>query len=208
MGSQLPGLVTADLEGVFIPEVWVAVAKTTGIERLELTTRDIVDYNELMNYRLTILREHNLTLGDIQSVLERMEPLPRAVDFINWMRERTQLIILTDSFYQFVEPFMPKLEFPTIFAHQLVTDDQGMITGYHLRCNDSKRRTVEVLRETGFRILSFGDSYNDTTMLNAADQGVLFRPPENVIADFPHFPVANRYDELRTHIERFLSTEG
>ncbi len=119
MASQLPALVTADLEGVFIPEVWIAVANATGIERLMLTTRDIVDYDELMNYRMSVLREHNLTLGDIQDVIAGMEPLPEAVDFINWIRERTQLIILTDSFYQFVEPFMPKLEYPTIFAHQI-----------------------------------------------------------------------------------------
>ncbi len=118
------------------------------------------------------------------------------------------MIILTDSFYQFVEPFMPKLEYPTIFAHQLVTDDQGMLSGYHLRCLDSKRRTVEAMRETGFRVLSFGDSYNDTTMLGVANQGVLFRPPENVIADFPGFPVTTRYDELQLHIDRFLNSEG
>lgn len=208
MAPQLPHLITADLEGVFIPEVWIAVAKATGIEKLMLTTRDIADYGELMTYRMAILREHNLTLGDIQHVIAGMEPLAEAVEFINWIRSRTQFIILTDSFYQFVEPFMPKLEYPTIFAHQLVTDNLGMISGYHLRCDDSKRRTVEALRETGFRVLSFGDSYNDTTMLSVANQGVLFRPPENVIADFPQFPVTTRYDEVRQHIDDFLSLEG
>lgn len=208
MASQLPSLITADLEGVFIPEVWIAVAKTTGIEKLMLTTRDIADYGELMTYRMVILREHNLTLGDIQGVIAGMEPLAEAVEFINWIRNRTQFIILTDSFYQFVEPFIPKLEYPTIFAHQLITDNQGMISGYHLRCDDSKRRTVEALRDTGFRVLSFGDSYNDTTMLSAANQGVLFRPPENVIAEFPQFPVATQYDEVRQHIDDFLSLEG
>lgn len=206
MVSQLPALITADLEGVFIPEVWIAVAESTGIERLKLTTRDISDYAELMAYRIQILEEHNLTLADIQEVIAGMEPLPGAVDFIDWIRDRTQFIILTDSFYQFVEPFLPKLGFPTIFAHQLETDEFGLVSGYHLRCQDSKRRSVEAFRETGFRVLSFGDSYNDTTMLNAANQGVLFRPPENVIAEFPGFPVATEYEEMCDHIDQFLKT--
>ena len=206
MASHLPALITADLEGVFIPEIWIAVAQTTGIDQLKLTTRDIADYDELMAYRMEILQEHNLTLADIQSVIAGMEPLPGAVDFIDWIRACTQFIILTDSFYQFVEPFMPKLGFPTIFAHLLDMDQTGMVSGYHLRSEDSKRRSVEAFKDTGFRVLSFGDSYNDTNMLSVADQGVLFRPPANVIAEFPKFPVATEYLEMREHISQFLNS--
>ena len=205
MALQRPALVTADLEGVFIPEIWISVAGATGIEPLRLTTRDIADYDKLMAYRMEILRQHGLTLADIQGVIATMAPLSDAVAFIDWIRARAPFIILTDSFYDFVEPFIPKLGCPTIFAHRLVTDADGMIAGYALRHEESKRQAIDAFRDLGFRTLSFGDSYNDTSMLSAADRGVLFRPPANVAEQFPQFPVTADYDELRLHIDSFLA---
>lgn len=201
---SLPSLIAFDLEGVFLPEIWIAVAERTGLSALRRTTRDEPDYDRLMHGRIQILKYHGLTLADIQQVIAGMEPLPGAIEFIHWVRQRAQMVILTDSFYEFVAPFLPKLGWPTVFAHTLEVDARGMLTGYHLRIPDGKRKAVEALRSLGFRIAAVGDSYNDTTMLAAADQGILFRPPENVIQDFPHFPVARTYDELRGELERFL----
>lgn len=198
-------LVAADLEGVFIPEVWIAVATQTGIDELRKTTRDIADYDLLMRYRLEVLAAHGLTLDTIQAVIAEMTPLPGARAFIDWIRARTQFVILTDSFYEFVAPFLPKLGHPTVFAHQLIVDEGRMIRGYRLRVADSKRAAVQAFRTVGFRTLAFGDSYNDTTMLGAADVGVLYRPPQNVIDDFPQYPVATEYDHLRAHITHFLA---
>ncbi|MCB9160008.1 MAG: bifunctional phosphoserine phosphatase/homoserine phosphotransferase ThrH [Caldilineaceae bacterium] len=197
-------LVAADLEGVFLPEIWIAVAERTGIQELRKTTRDIADYDTLMAYRMDILDRHGLTLDAIQAVIAEMEPLPGARALVDWIRARTQFVILTDSFYDFVQPFMPKLGYPTIFAHQLLVDDRRMIRGYRLRVKDSKRKAVEAFSALGFRTMAFGDSYNDTTMLGAADRGVLFRPPQNVVDEFPQFPVTNDYDALRAQISRFL----
>ena len=197
-------LVAADLEGVFLPEIWIAVAERTGIQELRKTTRDIADYDTLMAYRMDILDRHGLTLDAIQAVIAEMEPLPGARALVDWIRARTQFVILTDSFYDFVQPFMPKLGYPTIFAHQLLVDDRRMIRGYRLRVKDSKRKAVEAFNALGFRTMAFGDSYNDTTMLGAADRGVLFRPPQNVVDEFPQFPVTNDYDALRAQISRFL----
>ena len=205
MSLERPALVTADLEGVFIPEIWIAFAEATGIEQLRLTTRDIANYDELMTHRMNILRDKKLTLADIQRVIAGMEPLPGAVPFIEWIRQRAQFIILTDSFYDFIEPFIPKLGFPTIFAHRLTTDDAGMISGYEWRSSDSKRASIDAFRSLGFRTLSFGDSFNDTNMLAAADAGVLFRPPDNVVEQYPEFPKTVEYDELRGHISAFVN---
>ncbi|MFO7170901.1 MAG: bifunctional phosphoserine phosphatase/homoserine phosphotransferase ThrH [Chloroflexota bacterium] len=191
-----PTILASDMEGVLTPEIWIAVAERTGIERLRLTTRDIPDYDELMRGRIAILREHGLRLADIQRVIASIEPLPGAAEFVQQARARAQLIILSDTFYEFAAPLMVKLGQPTLFCHTLETDADGSISGYRLRLPDSKTAAVRALRGLGFRTVAVGDSYNDTGMLAAADQGVLFRPPANVAAEFPQFPVAQSYDEL------------
>lgn len=199
-----PPLIAMDLEGVFIPEIWIAVAEKTGIERLRLTTRDIPDYDELMRGRLAILREHGLKLSDIQEVIETLDPLPGATEFLTWLRARVPLVILSDTFYQFVAPLMGKLGQPTIFCNALEIDSEGMIANYHLRQFDGKRKAVQAFKQIGFRVLAAGDSYNDTTMLLEAERGVLFCPPANVIAEFPQLPVVTEYEELKQHIEALL----
>ncbi len=186
-----------DLEGVLIPEVWINVAERTGIEELQLTTRDIADYDELMSYRLKVLDKHNLKLADIEQVIETLTPLDGALDFLNWLRERFQVIILSDTFYQFAGPFMRQLGWPTLFCHYLDVESDGTISNYRLRMPDQKRHSVEALRSVNFRTIATGDSYNDTTMLGAADAGILFCPPDNVVREFPQFPVTRSYDELR-----------
>ncbi len=190
-------LACLDLEGVLIPEVWINFAERTGIESLRATTRDIPDYDVLMKQRLRILAEHDLRLTDIQEVIAGMQPLAGARSFLDWLRERFQVIILSDTFYEFAEPFMRQLDWPTLFCHRLETDADGRVVDYHLRQPDPKRQAVRALKSLNFRVIATGDSYNDTTMLAEADAGILFRPPENVIREFPHFPVATTYDEAR-----------
>jgi phosphoserine / homoserine phosphotransferase len=202
-----PTILATDLEGVLVPEIWIAVAEKTGIERLRLTTRDIPDYDRLMRGRLAILREQHLTLADIQAVIATIDPLPGALEFLNWARAQMQVIILSDTFYEFAAPLMVKLGYPTLFCNSLEIDGEQMITGYHLRKPDGKRHAVVGLKELGFRVLAIGDSYNDTTMLGAADTGVLFRPSANVAAEFPQFPVLCEYDELRYHVQRMLNDD-
>ena len=199
-----PLLIGIDLEGILVPEIWIAVAEKTGIERLRLTTRDIPDYDQLMTGRLQILREHNLSLADIQAVIETLEPLPGALDFANWVRACAPLIILSDTFYEFAQPLIAKLGHPTLFCNSLVVDADKRIVGYQLRQTEGKKQAVAAFKGLGFRVLSVGDSYNDTAMLAAADIGILFRPPANVIAEFPQFPVVREYAELRAYIERAL----
>jgi phosphoserine/homoserine phosphotransferase len=191
-----------DLEGVLVPEIWINVAERTGIAALRRTTRDEPDYDELMRGRIAILDEHRLGLRDIQAVIATMEPLAGALDFIDWLRNRTQVIILSDTFAEFAQPLMRKLGWPTLFCNALEVDASGRIAGYQLRIQDGKRRAVEALRAIAFRIVAAGDSYNDTSMLAAADAGILFRPPANVIADFPQFPVTTTYEELRAAFVR------
>jgi phosphoserine/homoserine phosphotransferase len=186
-----------DLEGVLVPEIWINVAERTGIAALRRTTRDEPDYDKLMRSRIAILDEHELGLPDIQAVIATMDPLDGALDFVEWLRSRTQVIILSDTFAEFAQPLMRKLGWPTLFCHNLEVEPSGRIAGYRLRIQDGKRRAVEALRSIAFRTVAAGDSYNDTTMLKAADAGILFRPPANVIADFPQFPVTTTYDELR-----------
>jgi phosphoserine / homoserine phosphotransferase len=186
-----------DLEGVLVPEIWINVSERTGIAALRRTTRDEPDYDKLMRGRLAILAEHRLGLPDIQAVIGTMEPLDGAVAFLDWLRASTQVIILSDTFVEFAQPLMRKLGWPTLFCNSLEVDGAGRITGYRLRLADGKRRAVEALRALNFRIVVAGDSYNDTTMLGAADAGILFRPPQNVIDDFPSFPVTRTYEELR-----------
>ncbi len=190
-----------DLEGVLVPEIWIGVAERSGIDALRLTTRDIADYDELMHHRLTILREHDLGLADIQAVIDELRPLDGAFDFLQWLRSRSQVIILSDTFYEFAQPLMKQLDWPTLFCHRLEVDAAGRISGYRLRQTDPKRQAVNALRQLNFKIIAAGDSYNDLSMLTAADAGILFNPPERLVADYPEFPVANDYARLSAAIQ-------
>ncbi len=192
----MPRIVCLDLEGVLVPEVWIAFAEATKIPELRRTTRDEPDYDKLMKGRIEILTKHGLALPDIQDVIARMDVLDGAKDFMDRLRAQEQVIILSDTFYQFAAPFMQKLGQPSLFCHELIVDIAGNVTGYKLRVSDIKRRAVEALRSIGFEVVAAGDSYNDTTMLKAADRGVLFRCPDNVAAEFPQFPRTTTYDQL------------
>ena len=191
-----------DLEGVLIPEVWIALAEATGIAALRRTTRDEPDYDKLMRGRLALLSEHKLGLGDIQKVIDGMEPLPGAAQFLDRLRGRYQIVILSDTYYEFAEPFMRKLGWPTLFCHRLECDSTGRITNYLLRMKDHKRHSMTALRGLKFKTIAVGDSYNDTAMLSEADHGILFRAPDNVVKEFPQFPVTRAYDELHAEFER------
>ena len=186
-----------DLEGVLIPEIWIGLAERTGIKELRATTRDIPDYDVLMKQRLRILDENNLGIADIQAVIDGLEPLPGAQEFVDWLRERFQVIILSDTFYEFAQPLMRQLGFPTLFCHKLSVSEQGRITDYHLRQVDPKRQSVKALHALNYRVIAAGDSYNDTTMLAEADAGILFHAPDNVIAEFPQFPAVHSYHDLK-----------
>ena len=187
-----------DLEGVLIPEIWIAFAEETGIEALKATTRDIPDYDVLMQQRLRILDEHGLGLNEIQAVIARLKPLDGAVEFVDWLRERFQVIILSDTFYEFSQPLMRQLGFPTLLCHQLEVDEKsGRVTDYKLRQANPKRQAVLSLKSLYYRIIAAGDSYNDTTMLAEADEGILFMAPDNVVAEFPQFPAVYGYDNLK-----------
>jgi len=192
-----------DLEGVLTPEVWIAVSERTGIPELRLTTRDIPDYDELMRRRLQILREHGIKLRDIQGVIEPMEPLPGAIDFLDRLRARRQAIILSDTYYEFAVPFMRKLGWPTLLCNTLEVDADNNVVNYHLRIRDGKRHAVLAFRQVNFDVVGVGDSYNDTTMLAEADLGILFRPSDKVKRDFPQFPVAVDYATLEAYIAEF-----
>jgi phosphoserine / homoserine phosphotransferase len=200
-------LACLDLEGVLVPEIWINVAERTGIEDLRLTTRDVPDYDELMTRRLAILDRHGLGLPDIQAVIAGMGPLPGAREFLDWLRERFQVVILSDTFYDFAEPLMRQLGWPTLFCHALEVADGGRIAGYRLRLQDQKRRAVQAFHSLAFRVIAAGDSYNDTSMLAEADAGILFRPPDNVVREFPQFPVTREYDELRREFAKASSRE-
>ena len=193
-------IVCSDLEGVFVPEVWINVALKTGIEELKLTTRDISDYDVLMKKRLGILAENKLTLRDITDVIATLEPLDGAVDFLDWLRRETQVIIVSDTFTQFAGPLMEKLKMPTLFCNTLVVGDDGTVVDYTLRQPDGKRKTVLALKSLNYRITAMGDSYNDISMLKEADCGILFRPPPNVVAEFPQFPVTTDYVQLKERL--------
>ena len=186
-----------DLEGVLVPEIWINVAERTGIDALRATTRDIPDYDELMRQRLGLLDEHGLTLSCIQEVIAGLGPFDGAIEFTNWLRERFQLVILSDTFYEFAAPLMRQLGWPTLLCHRLDSDASGRITGYRLRQVDPKRQAVKALQALNYRVIAAGDSYNDTTMLSQADAGIFFSPPDNVVAEFPQFPVTRDYDQLR-----------
>lgn len=186
-----------DLEGVLVPEIWIAFAEKTGIDELKATTRDIPDYDVLMKQRLGILDQHGLGLNEIQEVIATLEPLPGAVEFTNWLRERFQLIILSDTFYEFSQPLMRQLGFPTLLCHKLEVDANGRVTDYKLRQANPKRQAVVALKSIYYRVIAAGDSYNDTTMLSEADAGILFHAPDNVIAEFPQFPAVHTYEDLK-----------
>jgi len=191
-------LACLDLEGVLLPEIWVKFAEKTGIEELKLTTRDIPDYDELMQARLKILADYNLKIHDIQKVIATLSPLEGAVDFLQWLKSEFQVIILSDTYYEFIGPLMRQLDYPTVFCHSLVIDENGIIADYKLRQTDQKTKAVKALQSLNFQVISAGDSYNDTGMLQQADGGILFCPPENVIKDFPQFPVAKNYAEFKS----------
>ena len=201
-------IVCSDLEGVFVPEIWINVSQQTGIEELKLTTRDISDYNVLMKGRLEILHKHNLSLQDIQQVISNLNPLPGALEFIDWLRSKMQLIIVSDTFVEFAEPLINKLGRPTILCHNLTTDNSGNIIDYNLRQKEAKSRVVEALQSLNYKVIAIGDSYNDITMLRKADLGILYNPPQNVIDEHTDLPIVKSYDGLREIILKTLDQKA
>lgn len=197
-------IVCPDLEGILVPEIWISVAEKAGIEELRLTTRDVPDYDQLMRGRLEILKRVNLKIRDIQEIIQSMEPLDGALEFLEWIRERFQIILVSDTFVEFADPLLEKLNRPTLFCNSLIIDADGTIADYQLRQRDGKRHVVEALRGLGFEVIGIGDSYNDSTMLEAANHGILFRPPQNIKSEFPHFPVIETYEELKLVLEGYL----
>ena len=193
-------IVCLDLEGVLIPEIWIEFSKNTGIPELARTTRDEPDYDKLMRGRIAILNDRGLGLPDIQRVIDDLRPLDGAREFLDWLRGTCQVVILSDTYYQFAAPLMRQLGNPTLFCHELVVDAAGRVRDYRLRMPDQKRAAVNAFRALNFHTIAAGDSYNDTAMLGAAHAGILFCPPDNVIAEFPQFPVTRNYDELRAQI--------
>jgi len=191
-------LACLDLEGVLVPEIWIAFAERTGIDELRATTRDIPDYDVLMKQRLGLLEQHKLKIGDIQEVISTLEPLPGAIEFVDWLRERFQVIILSDTFYEFSQPLMRQLKWPTLLCHRLIIDDEGRVVDYKLRQKDPKRASVMALHSLNYRVLAAGDSYNDTTMLAEADVGVLIHAPQNVIDEFPQFQSVDSLEQLKS----------
>jgi len=191
-----------DLEGVLVPEIWIAFAEKTGIEALRKTTRDEPDYDVLMRYRLKILEEKGLGLKAIQEVIATLEPLPGAIEFVNWLRERFQVVILSDTFYEFASPLMKQLGYPTLLCHKLETDERGRVVKYHLRQANPKRQAVVGFKSMYYRTIAAGDSYNDTTMLAEADAGILFHAPQNVIDEFPQFPAVHCFADLKREFIR------
>ena len=187
----------SDLEGVFIPEVWINVAEKTGIPELRRTTRDEPDYGKLMRFRMALLREKGLKLKDIQDVIATIKPLDGALEMLDWIKQRCPMVIVSDTFTQFADPLIAQLGRPTLFCNELLIDGDGFIADFALRQHDQKRKVVQALQNLNYIVTAMGDSYNDTTMLSQAEYGVLFRPPENVKRDFPHFPVAMDYHELK-----------
>jgi phosphoserine/homoserine phosphotransferase len=199
-------ILVADLEGVFLPEIWINVAKKTGIEELKLTTRDISDYDVLMTKRLSILKENNLKIQDIKNVIATLEPLEGALEVLNWIRQESQIIILSDTFEEFAKPLMAKLNFPTLLCHNLTIDKAGNITDYNIRVDNQKKQAVKALKGVNYHVIAFGDSYNDIGMIQEASQGFFFSPPDSVITDFPDIPVTRNYNELKTMISSLLES--
>lgn len=194
---QKPVIACLDLEGVLVPEIWINVARKTGIEELKITTRDMPDYDALMKRRLAILDQHKLTIADIQEVIAKMGPLEGASDFVAWLRERCQVIILSDTFYQFAWPLMRQLGFPTLLCNQLEINENGKIVAHHMRMQNQKKHSVAAFKSLNFFTMAAGDAYNDTAMLGEADAGFFFRPPDHLPKEFPQFPVTQTYPELQ-----------
>lgn len=195
-------IVCLDLEGVLVPEIWINFAEKTGIEELKATTRDIPDYDVLMKQRLSILDQNNLGIADIQEVIDQMGPMEGAREFVDSLREQFQVVILSDTFYEFAQPLMRQLGWPTLFCHRLEVNAEGKIVDYKLRQKDPKRQSVIAFHQLNYRVIAAGDSYNDTTMLSEADAGILFKAPKNVIEEFPQYPSMTTYEELKQEIER------
>jgi phosphoserine/homoserine phosphotransferase len=198
-------IVCLDLEGVLVPEIWIEFAERTGIPELRRTTRDEPDYDKLMKYRLGLLKQHKLGLPDIQKVIREMGPEPGACEFLDGLRQAYQVVILSDTFYEFAMPLMQQLNMPTLFCHKLEADAQGYLVNYHLRMPNQKQEAVRRFREINFKVVAAGDSYNDTNMLKEADAGILFRAPANVVAEFPQFPVETEYAQLRRRIDEAVA---
>jgi len=200
-------VICSDLEGVFVPEIWINVSKQTGIDELKLTTRDISDYNVLMKRRLELLRQHNLTLKDIQKVISLLKPLPGALEFVDWLRTVSQLIVVSDTFIEFADPLLKQLGRPTLFCHNLIIDNSGNIINYNLRQKDAKAKVVEALQYLNYKVIAIGDSYNDISMLRRAEQGILYNPPQNVIDEHNDLMVVKSYNDMKKIISKIIENE-
>ena len=197
-------LVCLDLEGVLVPEIWIAFSAATGIPEFRRTTRDEPDYDKLMRFRIELLQKHNLKLGDIQNVIGGMEPLEGAADFVNRLREQVQFVILSDTFEQFAKPLMAKLGYPTLFCNSIETAPDGSVSGYHLRQQNGKKYAAAAFKSLNFKVFAAGDSFNDLAMIETADAGCLFRAPGAIRKEYARLPCADTYDDLLSQIERFL----
>lgn len=195
-------IVCLDMEGVLVPEIWIEFAERTGINELRRTTRDEPDYDKLMKYRLDLLAQHKLGLPDIQAVIAQMGPMEGCKEFLDSLRLAYQVVILSDTFYEFAAPLMAQMGQPTLFCHRLEANDQGVLVNYHLRMPDQKRAAVRAFKGLNFKVIAAGDSYNDTAMLAEAHAGILMHPPENVVREFPQYPVVRNYADLRAEIDR------
>jgi len=200
-------IVCSDLEGVFVPEIWVNVSRHTGIDELKLTTRDISDYNVLMKRRLELLRKYGLTLRDVQNVISLLKPLPGALEFVDWLRTKTQFIVVSDTFSEFADPLLRQLGRPTLFCHHLTTDAEGNITDYNLRQTEGKKHVVEAMQSLNYKVIAIGDSYNDISMLRKADLGILYNPPQNVADEHPDLKVVKTYASLKRIISQLIHGE-
>ena len=200
-------IICSDLEGVFVPEIWVNVSKQTGIEELKLTTRDISDYNVLMKRRLELLRQNGLTLQDVQKVISQLKPLPGALEFLEWARSVVQVIIVSDTFIEFADPLLKQLGRPTLMCHHLTTDSAGNITNYNLRQKDAKKKVTESLQSLNYKVIGIGDSYNDISMLRKAEVGILFNPPQKVIDEHGDLMIVRSYNEMNGIISRIIHDE-
>ena len=200
-----PTIVAMDLEGVLVPEIWIAFAEKTGIPELRLTTRDVIDYDELMRHRLAILKQHDLRLKDIQEVIAQMTPLPGAVEYMRWLTPKLPNVILSDTFYQFASPLMRQLDYPTLVCNTLTVDSEGHVVGYNLRQQNGKRHAALAFKQMNLKVIAMGDSFNDTAMLQEADLGILFRPSDKVRQQFPQFPVVTEYAQVQQLIENFIA---
>jgi len=194
-----------DLEGVLFPEIWIGVAEKTGIEALRLTTRDVSDYDELMQHRLKIFEEKNLTLSDVQKVIDTLKPLPGAVDFLDWLRDQCQVVILSDTFIEFAKPVMKQLKMPTILCHSLKTTADNAIVSHLIRIEDAKKKAVYAFNNLNFETIAVGDSFNDLGMLETAHHGIFYCPPEEISRQYPKFPVTSNYDELKEAISKIIA---